>query len=81
MSLPVWFGIKQSCGCVRGVRICPTAEALWDAVADAHKDVARLLGNQGYFPAFQSYERALQLFNAHYEGDSEPAPAEQGAML
>lgn len=85
MSLPAWFGSRLPCGCVCGVRLCAEAEALWDAVADAHKDVASAWGDQRLgIPVNLDrvkvpYEAALAAFSAHVEIEAEPAV--QGAML
>ena len=58
---------RLACGCVRGITLCARAEALWDAVADAHK---LLVHEHRLGP----YELAMQEYNAHFAPpEEEPA--------
>lgn len=84
MSLPSWWGTSLPCGCVRGVKLCSQADQLWDAVADAHNEVAqaaRLSGvnSSGASVAVRLYEKQLAAFSAHVEIEAETAV--QATML
>lgn len=74
-GLPSWWGASLPCGCVRGVKICGEAEALWDAVADAHKAIAAVTSFWGYEyrGARNAYDDALAAFSAHVEISVESA--------
>ena len=89
MALPPWFGNHLPCGCVRGVKLCAEAEALWDDVADAHNVLAATWRENipqwgAYEPrllaARKGYDAAMDAFMSHVEVAGE-ASAVQGAML
>lgn len=81
-GLPSWWGSSLACGCVRGVRLCAEGERLWNAVADAHNEIAKAFRNAPELPhsgVGLAYRAALQDFNAHVEVVAEAA--EQRPML
>lgn len=82
-ELPSWWGVSLPCGCVRGVRLCSDGEQLWNAVADAHKPLARwLLSDRTFYryteikAARSDYDAALTAFTAHVEPSPEFAVQE-----
>lgn len=77
-GLPSWWGAALPCGCVRGVKLCAEGEALWDAVADAHKPLATLRDyySREYRSLISDYNARLENFNAHVEFVAEAATQE-----